>query len=926
MKFNLLLGAMCLLISGGELSFAQQPQRRARQQPSVPEGYREMPFIETAPEPVLRDDERQRGFLLFQRPIMEPVYPNTHPREYERLTRLQAFAAGGEFESLTLSLYPVRDLKNLKVRVSSLQGERGKIDAEQISVRLVTYWNMGFPRYTSRETYRRLPELLESVTEHSSPAKQCQRWWLTVHVPDGAPAGQYRGTVTVSDDVMTKPVEIPLSLRVLPFSLQQDPAKHYSAYYAVRNKVAFKGREKAFVDQATANEYRSMRDHGLDMMPTLRIGYDRGQERLRMRNGEEIERMMAAGLKGPVPVTGGISGLYRKLTPGGEVQSHWRIEKMPPPEFYDAVTEAYRTFDAERKKRGWPEMIFAPIDEVAASHKEFGWRVYKALQDAGMRTYITKNPRSADATAYAPYVDVWCSQPYSVPYEKIIKQQRYEFWSYPNHNAGEIKNRRVMCKGGRMTYGFGFWRSGYTTLIPWHWSWTLPPDPFDYLRGTRSGTGNRIDDRGEVIPAIYWECFREGFDDARYVYTLQQAIWERTGSENPQCREAVKLAQARLQQTWDAIEVQQKYLAGDMWPSDEFNARRWMLAKSIERLHAFPAVRTGDAPSVGVNIATGTARVDENPTPIQRALAQGKVQIEDLGQDFSQWKNSTEEGEIELTDQAGRDGTVGMRWTVQIDHQHDGGEGGDYPIGWPRIRRYFDKDSLDLAAGDILEFMVRVDSDRDEVADDSTLLGVTFGSHVTEGRLLETRRELGDRQRVWIPLRFPIVDLIEEAALGAQPWESVSYTQIFISERDFPDATKITLDVGDVRLLTFTQPVIATAEVAEVIMLPRQSLPISLAMMGTRSIQDERYRVKLSLSDRASGKMVAEQDWPLRSLDEQQVVMDISGLQTGKYQWQISLINSGSGEVSAKKLGLTGELEAIQGPGSTLSAETEYQR
>jgi hypothetical protein len=23
-----------------------------------------------------------------------------------------------------------------------------------------------------------------------------------------------------------------------------------------------------------------------------------------------------------------------------------------------------------------------------------------------------------------------------------------------------------------MTYGFGFWRSGYTTLIPWHWNWT----------------------------------------------------------------------------------------------------------------------------------------------------------------------------------------------------------------------------------------------------------------------------------------------------------------------------------------------------------------------------------------------------------------------------------------------------------------------
>ena len=57
-----------------------------------------------------------------------------------------------------------------------------------------------------------------------------------------------------------------------------------------------------------------------------------------------------------------------------------------------------------------------------------------------------------------------------------------------------------------MTYGFGCWRSGYTTLIPWHWAWTMRPDPFDYLRTTSSGAGQRIDENGEVIPAVYWEC------------------------------------------------------------------------------------------------------------------------------------------------------------------------------------------------------------------------------------------------------------------------------------------------------------------------------------------------------------------------------------------------------------------------------------
>ena len=246
-------------------------------------------------------------------------------------------------------------------------------------------------------------------------------------------------------------------------------------------------------------------------------------------------------------------------------------------------------------------------------------------------------------TAYRPYIDIWCSQPYSVPYEKIVAQDRYEYWCYPNHNAGEIKDRRVMCKGGRMTYGFGFWRSGYTTLIPWNWNWTPGDDQFDYLRGSRSGCGQRIDEDGEVIPAVYWECFREGNDDARYVYTLQQAVFQREGSPNADCRRAVAEAKKLLQDTWDAIDVQQKYLADGMWPSEEFNTRRWLLAQAIAKLLQYPAVRTGAAPSVLVT-NTSPRPAEAETSLIDKALQNGNVQSMDLGGDFAAWSNGTKEG------------------------------------------------------------------------------------------------------------------------------------------------------------------------------------------------------------------------------------------------------------------------------------------
>jgi hypothetical protein len=72
------------------------PDRRARRQPTVPSSYKEMPFVETAAEPDLTSEEKQRGYLLFHRPITEPAYPNSRPRAHERLKQLVAFATPGD--------------------------------------------------------------------------------------------------------------------------------------------------------------------------------------------------------------------------------------------------------------------------------------------------------------------------------------------------------------------------------------------------------------------------------------------------------------------------------------------------------------------------------------------------------------------------------------------------------------------------------------------------------------------------------------------------------------------------------------------------------------------------------------------------------------------------------------------------------------
>ena len=881
--------------------------RRVRRQPTVPAAYKEMPFVETAPEPELTPAEKPRGYLLFHRPSTEPVYPNSKPRAHERLEPLVAFAAPGEVEPLTFSIYPVRRLENLRVRCSPLRCDAGEIPNSLITVRLATYWNVGYPRYTSRSTYRRMPELLERVTVHSSPQGECQRYWLQVHVPEDTEPGIYRGTVSVWDDGFEKAVRIPVALRVVSFQLNKDPAKHYSTYYYVRNRTQYAGKPDSFIQNAASNEYQAMVEYGQCMAPTLQLACD-DDGTISLPYPEELERMLEAGLSGPIPVTGGnvISWFYRATTPDGKRESHWHISKLPPPEFYERITAAFKAFETERKAKGWPEFVCCPIDEVTASRKEFGAKVYAAVKSAGIRTYATKDPTATDAAPYRPYIDIWCSQPYSAPYEKIVAQDRYEYWCYPNHNAGEIKDRRVMCKGGRMTYGFGFWRSGYTTLIPWNWSWTPGDDQFDYLRGSRSGCGQRIGEDGEVIPAVYWECFREGNDDARYIYTLQQAVFQREGAPDAECRRVVAGAKDLLQDTWDAINVQQKYLADGMWPAEEFNTRRWMLARTITELLQYPAVRKGAAPSV---LVTNTLpRPDEVETsPIDKALRDGNVQSLDLGGDFTAWSNGTKEGTVEIADTPGRQGKKELRWRVRVDHKTDGGEGGQYPIGWPRVARSFRKEKLDFSAYDYLSLLVRVDSNRDEVADDSTRLGLSLSSHGQPRRLFETRAELGDRQRQWIPLRFSLREMIDTAGVGPAPWQSVSRVQLFIAENDYAHGTDVTFQISDVKLLRFTAPVIQRVNVPAYIMLPRTRLPVSMDILGTRSVGKGSHTITASFTSADGRAHTAQQ----QDLSEGRVVLvDTSTLSPGRHRLNLTITDA-DGTTCSHEMH---SIEAVNGP------------
>jgi hypothetical protein len=218
-------------------------------------------------------------------------------------------------------------------------------------------------------------------------------------------------------------------------------------------------------------------------------------------------------------------------------------------------------------------------------------KVLRACKAAGVRTYVTADPTHEQFAPMRPHVDVWCTQPFAPDRDTVLadtKARGVEFWCYPNHVNGENDHTPVV--GARMTYGFGFWRSGFRALIPWIYQYNVG-DPFNYLDGYTSDFFNRSEPDGTPIPVAMWEAYREGYTDYRYVFTLEQLIAEAKQRASPAVSAAAAAAEAELAFIWKSIRVQPKYKDTDLWAAADFDVYRWMVAQQVLRLQEVLAAK-----------------------------------------------------------------------------------------------------------------------------------------------------------------------------------------------------------------------------------------------------------------------------------------------------------------------------------------------
>jgi Glycoside hydrolase 123, N-terminal domain len=889
-KLTIITVLSLMLMNSIAIPASLAKERYARKQPAEPDQkkWKNLLFVETNKAPALTKIEKQRGFMLFQRPATAIVYPDSIPKAHERLTDLQGFATPGEFEPLTFSIYPTKKLVDLRVKVSNLKNGSATIKNSTIDIRLETSWNVRYPKYNSKNSYRRIPELLEKVTIHSSNAGKALRYWLILQVPDKAAAGIYRGQVTLTTKG-SQAVSIPVKFRVLDFKLKRDPKKHYTAYYYdINSSNIYNGgkvNKSQWLKNAAKTDYKAMVDFGFDTLPTIYPRYDKKTGEVYIGNdGITLDRAMKAGMGNAVPIPMGhiIGPLYQKYA---KVRrgSHWKITKMPPAAFYSELTQLVKTLEKERKKRGWPEFIYCPLDEVSPSAIEFGVKTYKAVKDAGVRIYITKHPTAVDAPRYAPYVDIFCSQPFSTSYEKI-QNSKHEYWSYPNHNSGETKVPRARTFGGRMTYGYGFWRSGYTTLIPWIWRWDSKAfTPFDYLANKKvSPAGNMLDENGELMPTPYWICFREGYDDARYIYTLESAIFNRTGSKNAKCKKLLEQGTELLNYIWNHIPILPVYKVAGIWPDNEFNALRWNMAELITALNKFPVTNNKIAPSVLPSIKTRQNSSAKKVDIVAREIKKGNVIVLDLGDEtVEKWRSVAKESTLVLVDAPVYQGKKALKFQIKVDHKVDGGgEAGKYPIGWPRMAYTFPKNSLDLTEYDYLSMWIMVDSDRDEVADDftSAYFNISSWDKKAPRLIFNARNVLGHiEQKEWVPVNIAVSEMLLKGS-GTAPFKNIKRMQFGIGESQYNDGTSLTFFLDSIALLKIKRPVFKSLYIQNTVLLPAKNLIITTEVIGR--VDSDKQKITTQIIN-SSGKVIIQQSNNLKNNNV--ILLNAAALTPGTY-------------------------------------------
>ena len=486
--------------------------------------------------------QKKCGYLVFQRPWSEPVWPTSSPKGGGReVNSLDISLARGEFEPITFSIYPLGDLGKVKVRADlGIPVDRA---ADLTGVGYVQY---KIKRHGFKVTrYQVRPLLIRRKSEAPVTKGVTRRFWLTAHIPAGVRGGKYKGSIVITPE-HGEPTTLPLSVTVHDFVLAE-PGDRMFALCGTKSQPFYTwvGGSSEEMWKAFGRSWKNQREHGFN---TIICGSDPG----------EVRRIMTAAK----PY--GMAPLFKCWLMHGN-------------RYHDGVAadaeRKMRPIIAEAKRNGWPEPVFTFLDEPANGGEVTripALKLAKALRTIkGVKLSGDLNgPKDTD---FAPFLDYTgfndgtdiCPATFrkirdagSVPWLVNAGKDRFwwGFWFYKvsrDHGVMFKEDYAYMTWHGDPFYDLDAWNSDYCAAYP-------GPD-------------------GDINTTWFEGC-REGIDDFRYLWMLDRMV--KLSKNDARSKEASEFL-SRIRTRVNADRSENK-----PWSYDECQKMRLEAAGHISKLIA----------------------------------------------------------------------------------------------------------------------------------------------------------------------------------------------------------------------------------------------------------------------------------------------------------------------------------------------------
>ena len=452
----------------------------------------------------------QADYTVWTADGMTKVYrASPPPKALPRAVRI--CAARNEYESAQVVIRTgSRPLENVSIACSDLLGPSSrKVSARNIGLYRVAYVPVPV---NAADTPDPLPPL---TPLHIAPNTN-QPVWVTVYVPKGTPAGEYRGTLTVSAAGAPER-RVAVVLTVWDFALPDTPTSR-TAFGIWGSCIAYAHQVKP-----DTRQYR-------ELMARYYVA--------------QLEHRISA-IEPPLPLNSPEVGRYLNDP---------RVTAFMIP--YSDDTWQMRANVDRCRKNGWlQKAYFYPVDEPSSAEsyallKERADRIHAIDRSLKVTSPFYRGPEfPTDKTVYElldGYVNLWCPniQYLDLQAMQAKRAKGEEVWWYPtgqippyptftlNHADG-VDHRILMWMQklydvqGLLYWASTWWAPAVIKDV-WENLATVPEiDPNIYGVGSLFYPGSKVGLAGPV-GSIRLECIRDGLEDFDYLTLLERKI----GAEN----------------------------------------------------------------------------------------------------------------------------------------------------------------------------------------------------------------------------------------------------------------------------------------------------------------------------------------------------------------------------------------------------------